>query len=242
MAVLEPRGWTREALRALKARGVRVLAYLSGLEMADWEMSQTGIRLEDCLRVRDQEVWFRPEFNTFVADPRSPRWRRHLDARVRDLVTGGWDGIFLDGLGDLEDPVAAEQLGWLVPATASLVQELRQRLGSRLLIMNNGIWSVLPWVGAQLDGVCWEVDAAPTTTGDAHIGQALDLLAAAAVRDGLSRWLLTVVPSDGPEARRRTAEFMAFAGSLGFLAYVAPADYHEAARAVDGTVLRPPVA
>lgn len=238
VAVLEPRGWTPDALGALRARGVRCLGYLSGLEMAEWEMPETGISREDCLRTADGAVWFRPEFDTFVADPRSPRWRRHLERRARSLAAAGWDGVFLDGMGDLEDPVVADQMGWMVPAAAALVTELRRNLGDRLLVMNNGIWSLLPWVGAHLDGVCWEVDAAPVAAGDVHIGQALDRLAAAAVRDGLARWLLTMVPWQDAHAAQRAAEFTAFAGSLGFLAYVAPADYHEAARTIDGHIVR----
>lgn len=239
VAVLEPRGWTRQALMDLRRTGVRVLAYLSVLEVAEWELASTGLAAGDLLRI-DGQPWQRPQFDTVVVDPRSERWRRHLEGRTADLVAAGWDGLFVDGLGDLEDPLVRGQLAWLLPAAATLMAALGAHSAGRLVVMNNGIWSILPWVAAYLDAVCWEVDEAPTAVGDAHIGAALDRLAGEAVRHGLGRWLLSVVPEGAPDGERRRAAFTAFATSMGFLSYVAPCDYAQGIRTLDGDVRRAP--
>ncbi len=233
MAVLEPRGWSPAAVARLRGRGVRVLAYLSVLELPQWEIPATGLGSESFLHVQGAP-WFRPEYDTVVVDPRVPSWRRYLEGRALAFVSAGWDGLFLDGLGDLEDPVLDGQLGVLLPAAATLVGGLRQITAGRLLVVNNGIWSVLPWIAPHLDAVCWEVAEAPTAVDDRHIGAALEALAAAAVGHGVGRWLLTAVAPDRPDAARRASAFTAFAAAQGFVAYVAPGDYALGVRGLDG--------
>jgi hypothetical protein len=239
VAVLEPRGWSAHHLADLRRAGVTALAYQTVLEVPQWEVAAAGLTPSDFLQVGGAP-WYRPEYDTYVVDPQSARWRRYVEGRVRDLAQAGWDGLFLDGLGDLEDERVAVRLGVLLPSAVSLVAAVRAAAPRATLVMNNAIWSVLPWVAGQLDGVCWEVDEPPAAVDSPHIGEALDRLAAAAVQSGVGRWLLTVVPWDAPDAARRVAAFTSFATSMGFAAYVAPCDYAQGIRTLDGRLRRAP--
>jgi len=235
VAVLEPRGWKAPDVARVRAQGTRTLAYLSMLEAMDWEAPSLALRPEDYLRV-DGRPWRRPEFGTTVVDPRSPRWQAHLARRVQVLYEAGWDGVFLDGLGDVEDPIVASETGWLLPAVVGLVRLVRERMGMRPVVMNNGVWLVLPWVAPYIDGVCWEIGRTPDRADETHVALALDQMAQQAVQRGMARFLLTSVPPAAPKAAEELRKFHKFADTQGFVAYAAPGEYAAAVRTRSGSV------
>lgn len=149
LLILEPSGWTPQALRRLRATGPRCLAYLSVLEASPAEADTAGLGAAERL------LW-RPRYGNWVVDPASAAWRLRLSRQIAATRAIGWDGVFLDTLGDVEDPDLGHRAGRLAPAAAELVRGLRSELGDGPMIMNNGLLLMLPLVAPYLDGVCWE--------------------------------------------------------------------------------------
>ena len=237
LAVLEPAAWTREDLRALGGRGVLRVAYLSALEVTEQTYGLARLDRGDLLQ-REGRPWYKPEWRTWVADPRSERWRRHVTGRAADLVADGWDGVFLDTVGDVEDDGVRADASWLLPAAAELVRGVRLAVGRALLLQNHGLLMLLPYVAPHLDGICWESPPVGAFGRQQWADVALQRVMTAALQHDLLVLLLGLAPADSRgEAAVRALEV--FAADLGTLAYTAPDDYHLGLRLPDGGVVRP---
>jgi len=235
IAILEPAGWRREDLDDLGARGVRRIGYLSALEATAATLDRLALGPRQLLQTGGAP-WRREAFDTYVVDPRQRAWRQHVVGEARRLVAEGWDGVFLDSLGDVEDEAVQEQAGWLLPAAADLVRAVRGAIGDRLLLQNNGIFLLLPLVAPLLDGICWEGSFAPAATGGAWLRMVLEQIGKVVRQEGITPLLLSEVPAD-EAAAGRLGQLEDLARRYGFLAYAAPLDYARAIRTVDGQVV-----
>lgn len=235
LAVLEPAGWSGPDLAALRERGVKVLAYVSLLEARPEVVQAAHLRPSDFLSVSGRP-WYRDEFETFVVDPRSTAWRRYIEVRLHQIVAAGWDGVFLDGVGDVEDSLVENASGWLVPAAADLVRQVKTSVGRRLVVQNNGLWLVLPLVGPYLDGICWEGDVANVDFKEPWAQATVEMLTRQGNAFGLSLWLVSTIEEGAPPDK--VAAFSALGQRLGCLTYAAPCDYAQGVRLPDGRVVR----
>ncbi|HBN84437.1 MAG TPA: hypothetical protein DDZ89_11385 [Clostridiales bacterium] len=154
--IIEPKGHTQEEILALREAGVIVLAYFSIMELPayheDFESLQT-----DFLWVNQQPI-INKTFNTYYMNLNSPGWKAHLLNQADLLLQEqGYDGLFLDTVGDLENPllegrVKLEQ----IHAYIELLKMIRERNSRCLFVQNNGIEHVASYSRDYLDGVCWE--------------------------------------------------------------------------------------
>ncbi len=234
LAVLEPRGWAASDLAELRARGVSTLAYLSGLEAAEDVYREAGLTPADLLQCGNRP-WYKPEWGTWVADPRSSRWRAFVRNRIAALIKDGWHGVFVDTLGDVEDEAVGAHAAWLLPAAADLVQLMRRAAGDGRLVQNHGLHLLLPLVAPHLDGICWEAPPLAAFGRTDWADQTLQRVLTAGIRHDLMVLLLDRAPADasGSEAAAALAEF---AARQGCIAYTAPEDYHLGIRLPDGRV------
>ena len=234
LAVLEPAGWSASALAELRGRGVSTLAYISGLEAGEAVYRAAGLGTDDVLQ-RGGQPWYKPEWGTWVADPRSPRWRAFVLARVATLLRAGWQGVFVDTLGDIEDEAVAEHRTWLTPATADLVYQVRRVLGGGLLVQNHGLHLLLPLDAAHLDGICWESPPLSAFGRADWADETLQRVLVAGLRHDLMVLLLDRAPG-GAAGNAAAAVLAEFAIRNGCVAYTAPDDYHLGIRLPDGRV------
>ena len=232
IAILEPAGWRQADVQALSRHGVRCIAYLSAMEATRATLTRLGIAERQLLHAGDAP-WLREQFDTYVVDPRSRPWREYVLKEARRLVAEGWDGIFLDSLGDVEDQLVQDRAGWLLPAAADLVRGVRQEIGDRLLLQNNGIFLLLPLVAQLIDGICWEGRFDPEATAGPWLRMVLEQIAAVGREEGVTSMLLSEIGEDA-QAAGRLESLHAMAARYGFLAYAAPADYARGIRTVDG--------
>ena len=250
LAIVEAAGWREGDLRALRAQGKRTLAYLSTLEATEAMIREAGLVEEDFLKL-DGRPWFLEGPRTYVCDPRSPRWQAYLEDKVVALGRAGWTGFLLDGLGDIEHEKVARETGWLIPAAADLVRRIRNWARNGILVMNNGIWLLLPLVAPYLDGVVWETVGLDGRYGEPWVMATVDRLAGVVRQHGVTPFLLTVVgpgsedrsavPHDGsrdpvPE-EARLAALERFARRYGLVLYAAPADYALGIRSRQGKIV-----
>ena len=235
LLALEPAGWKTHDLLDLKAKGCRLLAYVSVLEAPSWVVREAGLGYRDFLHL-EEGPWRREAFDTVVVDPRSRAWGSHLRRIFKKTAQGPWDGVFLDGLSNVEDPVVAQQSGWLLPATAELVRMAREELGDGLIVQNNGLWLLLPLVAEFLDGVVWEGDLTEKDFEQPWALMTQETLVRYANLHGIQPILLSEV-RPGPDERGRLRVMSEIARRYGFLMYAAPSGYAMGIRTAKGDVI-----
>lgn len=236
LAVIEPAGWRLSDLERLRRCGVRTVAYLSVLEATPWVYREAGLSERDAVRLNGRP-WRREAWDTVVVDPRSAAWRLHLEGCLDRLYRDGWDGVFLDGLGDVEDPEAEGLASWLVPAAADLVHLIRSQSGQRFIIQNNGLWMVLPLVAEEIDAVAWEGSLTARVLEEPWALATQERLIWAQNLSGVQPILIADIP-DGPGAEREIQGLREICHRLGFLLYAAPFDYAQGIRTPDLRVVR----
>jgi polysaccharide biosynthesis protein PelA len=134
------------ALAALRARGVRVAAYLSIGEAPAAEADPRWTLLDPATGASARnEQW-----DTVFVDCRSEAWRALLlDARIPQLLELGVDGLFLDTV-DVQEAYPATR-----PGVEQLLGEIRDRFPASTLLINRG-FGMLDTVRAIADGLVFE--------------------------------------------------------------------------------------
>lgn len=238
MVILEPGGWTTPLLRQLQGQQVTTLAYLSVLEVPLWLHSRIHLEDNDYIHVEGKR-WIKKPFDNWLARPDSRTWRLHLSNRLDQLYRQGWDGIFLDTLGDVEDEELGAIAGWLAPATAELIHYIRVRFSDRIMIANNGLWRVVPLVTSYIDGVCWEGDLTPEILKEPWSQAMIDFLGRSSTEHGWVNLMLSQILGASSDALKRLQRFYEEADRYGFLSYAAPGNYADAIRLKNGRVVAP---
>lgn len=233
LLILEPKGWKPADMEALKRRGCRLLAYVSLLEARPEVVRSAGLESRDFVKVGGKP-WRREEFETVVVEPRSERWREYILDEVARLVAAGWDGVFIDGLGDVEDELVSGESSRLVPQAADLVREVRRTLGPKLLMQNNGLWLLLPLVAPYLDGICWEGPVEQVDFVEPWATVTMEMLARYGGQYGLVTMLVSTIGTERPEG---VDTLTTIGRRFGCLTYAAPCDYARGIRLPNGEVV-----
>ena len=157
LMIVESKGYTRAEFGQLKESKKVLFTYLSLFEVASTDPVFQELNEDDFLSV--DGVPIRNEmFGTYMVNLRSKRWMEHLLRNIHhQLVELKADGLFLDTIGDLEDPlipkpVKKEQL----EAAINFLHVFKLLYPTHLLIQNNGLETVCMETAPYIDGICWE--------------------------------------------------------------------------------------
>lgn len=227
LVILEPRAGSEADIQRIRASGALVCGYLSVLE-ADDSLDPRQIQPSDYLTVGGERKR-NLESSGWIMDPRSGHWVEAVLEMAERLVLGkGCDGVFLDTLGDVEDPDLPRALAaQLIPASALLVRRLRERFPHALLIQNWGIDFLCRLTIPYLDGICWE-NFPLKWPGDGWSLRKLGELERASRKTGVRILLLaqtkgTIAAGRPPRNDAGGTELQA--ARRGFLFYAAPGSY-----------------
>lgn len=153
LVVVHPDNLKQAAVSYLQAKGTRVLAYISALEVPrdpDRRSPESALRIDGAALVQEQ-------FGNWILDPRTPQAQDRLVSLGQQVADAGFDGVFLDTIGDVEDRrIPAPLRALLLPAAARMVAALVDEVGCGLMVQNWGLQDLLPLTAPYLDGVCWE--------------------------------------------------------------------------------------
>ena len=153
LAVVQPDNLKTEAVEYMRSKGTRVLGYMSVLEIPRNPHRPVPA---SALRVGGAPL-AQAEFNNWILDPRHPLVRERAYSLAAHIAELGYDGVFLDTIGDVEDRrIPTELRSLLVPAAAHLVAGLAEDVGCGAIVQNWGLYDLLPFTAPYLDGVCWE--------------------------------------------------------------------------------------
>ncbi len=228
LAIVEPAAHEAADIERARASGVLVCAYLSALEIGDSLDSRRRAQPGDYLLVRGERV--RKQGSPgWVMDPRSAHWNRAVVEMAEERVLGaGYDGVFLDTVGDVEDPdLPPELAAELVPASAHMIGAVRRRLSDAVIIQNWGLGVLYRLTAPYLDAICWE--GFPLSWPcDPWSVSTLDHLSGLSRSCGLRILLLSQIdPADitAPSAVERARQMQLEALRRRFLYYAAPGSY-----------------
>lgn len=158
VVVLEPGHRTKEDIQALKDNDTLVLAYVSVMEVHDEHPLRAFVTESQFLReaMEPHKYITQREYHNRVVDMQSPTWRGHLLRHVGTLITReGYDGIFMDTIGDVEMPNLPNPMQQ-VEGAHMLVQQIRKWFPDIILIQNNGLEVLCNYTAPYLDAIAWE--------------------------------------------------------------------------------------
>lgn len=154
--ILEPKGHKKEEITALKQAGAFVLAYYSVVELPYYHENFESLKT-DVLQMNGKPV-INKSFDTYYMNLKGVVWKTYLQDHAHSLLQDqGYDGLFLDTAGDLEDPVLNDDvITEQIRAYMEMLQSIRERFPQCILVQNNGIEHVAVFSKKYLNGICWE--------------------------------------------------------------------------------------
>ena len=157
LVILEPLGHSAEEIKQLKDSGTLVVAYLSVMEVPR-ESEQCNLLDEDDFLKANNQFLMNSAYDTYLVDIRSKKWNAILEQTISQLINNsGYDGIFLDTIGDAEwDEIPIESRYSILWAAVNFVQRTRARFDENILIQNNGLGILCEYTSPYIDGICWE--------------------------------------------------------------------------------------
>ncbi len=157
MVIVEPGAQSAKNIQALHAMKTLVFAYVSIMEIGPLHTLYPMLKEEDFLQVKGNKIC-KEGYDTYVLNLKSKRWLGLLYHHIGNLLLHqGYDGIFMDTIGNAEDPIIPliEKKAQITKAT-ELVRNLRRLFPNHVLIQNNGLEYLCSQTGEYLDGLCWE--------------------------------------------------------------------------------------
>ena len=157
MVIVEPKGHNEESINRLRSRGTIVIAYVSVVEIPQGGSPGNFLKNDDLLKV-DGRTIENKKFDTVLADLRSKRWKNLLIHHIGDLLFNkGYNGVFLDTIGDIEyDCIPRVDQDLLLREAVHLIHQIRSLFKDAIIIQNNGLSKLIYFTKDVIDGVCWE--------------------------------------------------------------------------------------
>jgi len=154
--IIEPSRFTDTDIAALRLRGTLVIGYVTAMEVGPVHHPQWSQLAESDFLHNGGERIAKESYNTYLLDLTSNRWRALLHQEVGRLLTQrGFDGIFLDTIGDVEDynlPNSSIQ----IEAAAKIIYEFRRFFPRAIIIQNNGLEALCLQSAPYIDAITWE--------------------------------------------------------------------------------------
>lgn len=157
IAVLEPAGHSPEQIRRLKETGTLVFAYMSVTEVDPSSPLFRMVGEKDFLHL-DGRLMTNELYGNYIVDLRSKKWREILLHTAGSLlIQEGYDGLFLDTVGNVENSeVIAHHQNSQIKEAIQFMTSLKEKFPEFLLVQNNGLEKLWDYTSGVADGICWE--------------------------------------------------------------------------------------
>ncbi|QST01833.1 endo alpha-1,4 polygalactosaminidase [Pontibacillus sp. ALD_SL1] len=159
LVILEPREVTKKQVSRIRENGTMVLGYVNVMEADEWNREvMDQLKAEDFF-YRDGEKVFFPKWNSYLMDLTSTHYQSILRQDMKaQVIDKGFDGIFLDTVGDIDDQHAQDKdvLTAQRKAYVELLKFVRREYGSIPIIQNWGFGTLADVSAPYVDGIMWE--------------------------------------------------------------------------------------
>ncbi|MCL6560162.1 MAG: endo alpha-1,4 polygalactosaminidase [Firmicutes bacterium] len=221
--VIVESGWhNKDSLKRIKQRNSLILAYMSALEVIPGSALEKRASACDYLRINGKNA-INEEYGNFIMDPRSSNWRKIITEDANKLVREGYDGIFLDTLGIVEDKRLSGALSQeLLLSTAHLVGRIRRHLPDAIIVQNSGMGNLYELTARTVNGFCWENPSLPFSTWSYNKAGVLK-----EIQDKYGTRIMILLQSEEPPdvALKNFQSVYSLASQCNFLVYISPGDY-----------------
>lgn len=227
VVVLEPGHRTPQEIKSLKDSGVIVLAYVSVMEVHEEHPLRQFVTESDYLRAQEPPYTYimQEAYGNRIVSLTSVNWRGCLLRHVGELlVRAGYDGIFLDTIGDVE-MTAIRQNMQQVEAAAILVKQMRSWFPEAVLVQNNGLELLCQYTATYVDAIVWENPPLDLPESRDWVEAVAERLSVLAIQDSVR--ILVLFEGARQENRLHFLRGRAFAQKHGFTPYFAPEHYLE---------------
>jgi len=220
VAIIEAKGHLPEQVRIIQAGKCLCIGYMSIIEVNPSDYRFRYLKEEDFIKCNGK-----PEINTtygnYLVDIRSKRWQDILMHEAGRLIEGfGYDGIFLDTIGNVENPNVVKEYGsLLIDESVLFLEKLRSRYPNHIIIQNNAVEKLIQFTSGIVDGICWENPPISQKSSRLWFDEIIYRLNK--VKDGDKLKILVVLESDNPDDARKLHLF----DELGYLTYLSPVNY-----------------
>jgi endo-alpha-1,4-polygalactosaminidase (GH114 family) len=224
LAIVEPAGQIKGSIEIIKNAGTLVLAYFSVMELAAWDKELKLLDHNDFIYYQGKPLI--NNFNNYVLDIRSIRWKNIIMERARNLLCHSeYDGLFLDTIGDIEwAGFTGEAKDSLLLAAANIVKDMRNLFPDYLLLQNNGFDRLYDYTAKHINGICWENPIFSDKACALWSQITLEKLIEGQLNEGVRIFLLMEESSPDLENKRLVKKI---AKTGNFLLYLAPEGYVE---------------
>ncbi|MBN6186790.1 endo alpha-1,4 polygalactosaminidase [Aneurinibacillus sp. BA2021] len=159
LVIVEPYQYTKAEVERIKKGGTMVIGYVSAMEVAAWNQTLLNKCEPADFFLRNNEKVHFTEWDSYLMDITSPHYQQVLLDEVRNQVAAkGFDGVFLDTVGDIDDqhgndPVmlTLQQFGM-----ATVMSEIKAQFPGLYLIQNWGFGTLANYTAPYVDGFMWE--------------------------------------------------------------------------------------
>lgn len=139
LVIVEPSGQDEKSLSFLKENNTLVIAYVSILEISEEYPEFKYLKDEDFITINGKRI-VNSEFNNYLVNLNSKRYVSMLIHKIGDLILNkGYQGIFLDTVGDIEFEVIPEFIRKeLIDELVKLLEIIKGMFPKCIIIQNNG--------------------------------------------------------------------------------------------------------
>ncbi|WP_167491739.1 endo alpha-1,4 polygalactosaminidase [Exiguobacterium mexicanum] len=170
LVIIEPLHYTKAQVEQIKARGTKVLGYISVMEVATWNTGlMSKLQSGDFFTRNGQRVHY-SEWDSYLTNIASPHFQGLLLTEIQNqVVAKGIDGVFMDTVGDIDNEhlnnptVLKQQRDGLV----NFLKQARARYGDIAMVQNWGFDTLETSTAPYVDGIMWESFNADTIKSDA---------------------------------------------------------------------------
>lgn len=153
LLILEPKAHSEAGLCQLKDAGKLVIAYLSIIEISKDDECFTLLS-EDDLLSQSGNLVVNSEYQTYYMDITKEKVRNIIIQRAISYLKSGYDGIFLDTIGNIDYLDLYKQE--LYEAASLLLSEVKIEFPSCIFIQNNGVLGLCDYTAKYINAICFE--------------------------------------------------------------------------------------
>lgn len=225
VVIVEPIHIQSEEVQFLQSTGSLVLAYVSVMEIHPNHPLNQEVEEADFLYSEGpaRAPILQPQYHNRMMDLTSVHWRGVLMRHVGRLITqAGYDGVFLDTIGDVESPSIPRGIEQFQSAV-HIVTLIRQWFPDAILIQNNGLELLCVKTAAHLDGIVWENP--PLWHHESRNWVTAIAGRLEALRDAYNLKVLVLFEGSRQDTRNDWIRGRSFADEHSFTAYFSPTHY-----------------
>jgi polysaccharide biosynthesis protein PelA len=159
MVIVEPHQLTVEQVSKIKESKTIMLGYMSVMELENWNQDFVEKVLESDYYYSNNEKKYIEDWDTYLMDISKPHYRQILLEEIQEEILGkGFDGIFLDTAGDIDDFFLKKpkELQKLREGYITLLKDIKKQNKDLVLLQNWGFDTYKNASKPYIDGILWE--------------------------------------------------------------------------------------